>query len=119
MEQLARQRGSACLFQVSQGQNFLWRGAGLLGRPRHFRRSRVLQTEVALPCTVAEIIEAEINRWCDSDTVPQLQQFDVASSLQLWLPAQIGNPFVFQPSLTLGAVWSTTLGSQEPASRKS
>ena len=104
-DQLARERGSACVFQVSQGQNLLWRGAGLLGRPRHFRRSCVLETEVALPCTVAEIIEAEINRWCDSDTA-QLQQFDVASSLQLWLPAQIGNPIVFQPNLTLDAVWS-------------
>ena len=65
-----------------------------------------MEAEVALPYAVAVMIEAEINRWCDLDTFPQLQQFDVVSSLQLWLPAQVGNPVVFQPNLTLDAVRS-------------
>ena len=67
-----------------------------------------MQTEITLPYAVAEIIEAEINRWCDLDTFAQqtLQQFDVASSLQLWIPAHVDNPVVFQPNLTLQGVRS-------------
>ena len=105
--QLARERDIACVFQVSQGQNFLWRGTGLLARPHHHHFC-VLEAEVTLPCTVAEIIEAEINRWCDLDTFEQqtLRQFDVASSLQLWIPAHVDNPVVFQPNLTLQGVRS-------------
>jgi hypothetical protein len=79
-----------------------WQGIGRFKGPRYSQRGHVLEAELALPVYVAEAIEVEMRRWCGSHR--HLDDFDLASWLQVWHPTAGSNPVVLHPHAAVEAV---------------